>query len=271
MKTLHTKHSGIFVACLFVLMLANCQPNPKDSLLLVTEKQECKLCDYTHVTGEIFPLTINIDIPAEGPEALVENITDFLNEELYDYFDNGMDIIPYESLYSKDASHLIEHYREAYAAFFFAKDSTGYEFPPCCLEIRLAAQTKTYVTFQVDHIFFGEGVEVMTEWTTFGKSDGHRLQEVISDAEMLRFYREHPELRNNDIWENALLDCQEGDAPSGFAGSVGLLNDALAHQYTYAPGIYEDMTYPLDAIAPYLSQEAQELIKDNGSSNFGTE
>ena len=261
MKTLLTKHGGILVACLFVLMLTNCQPNQKDSQLLVTERQECKLGDYTHMTGEVFPLTIGIDIPTEGPQALVENITDFLNEELYDFFDNGLNIIPYESLYSKDANHLAEHYREAYAASFFAGDSTVYEFPPCCLEIKLAAQTKTYVTFQVNHIFFGEGVEVMTEWTTFDKSDGHRLQEVISDAEMLRFYREHPELRNNDVWSDIQLYYQEDDAASGLSGNVGLLNDSLAHQYTYAPGIFEDMTYPLEAIAPYLSQEAQELIK----------
>lgn len=262
MKTLLTKHGGILIACLSVLMLTNCQPSPKDSQPLVTERQECVLKDYTHITGEVFPLTINIDVPVEGPQALVENITDFLNEELYAFFDNGTGTIPYESLYSKDANHLAEHYREAYAPFFTADSTETDFFKTHCMEIKLAAQTKTYVTYQVDYIYFGEGVEVMTEWTTFDKSDGHRLQEVISDAEMLRFYREHPELRNEDVWSYIRLYNQEDDAPSGLSGSVGLLNDSLAHQYTYAAGIFEDMTYPLDIIAPYLSEEAQELIKD---------
>ena len=218
--------------------------------------------DYTHITGETYPLTIDIDIPVEGPQALIENITDFLNEELYNFFDYYQNYIPYESLYSKDAKHLIEHYREAYAPYFTADTTGTCFFKTHCMEIKLAAQTKTYVTYQVDYIFFGEGLEVMTEWTTFDKSDGHRLEEVISDAEMLRFYREHPELRNDDIWSNILFNCQEDDAPSVPTSDFGLLSDSLAHQYTYATGIYEDMTYPLDVIAPYLSEEAQELIKD---------
>lgn len=252
---------GCFVACLTILTLTNCQQSTKESLPLVTERQECVLKDYTHTTGEVFPLSIGIDIPTEGSQALVENITDFLNEELYDFFDNGMNIIPYESLYSKDAKHLIEHYREAYAPLF-ANDSEEHTFPPCCLEINLVAQTDTYVTFQVNNIFIGEGVEVASGWATFVKSDGHRLQEVISDAEMMRFYREHPELRNNDVWSDITFNWQEDDDPTGLTGNVGLLSDSLAHQYTFAPGIFEDMAYPLNAIAPYISKEAQKLIKD---------
>lgn len=258
MKTLFARHS--FIVCLSVLMLTNCQTEPKESQPLVTERQECVLKNYTHVTDEVFPLTVAIDIPVEGPTTLLDSITDFLNENLYDFFDNYTDSIQYESLYSKDAKHLIEHYREAYAPLYF-DNMAEKEFPPRSLEINLVTQTDTYVTYQANHIFIGEGVEVATDWVTFVKSDGHRLQEVISDAEMMRFCREHSGLRKDDMWSDILLNFQEGDDLSGLTGNFGLLKDSLAHQYTFAPGIYEDIMYPLDSIAPYLSQEAQELIK----------
>lgn len=264
MNALQTRQKSLaacIIACLSVLVLTNCQPSQRDSLPLVTEKQSCKLMDFTHITGEVFPITVEIDIPTDGSQTLLDSLTDFLNEELYDFFDYGMDFHPYESLYSKDVKHLIEHYREAYAPIYFEGDSMEYEFPPSSLDIRLVAQTDTYVTFQVSTLSVGEGIEVSSAWTTFVKSDGHRLKEVISDAEMARFYREHPEQRNNDVWEMALYRLEEYGT-TDIVCNVGLLGDSLAHQYAYAPGIYENMTYPLDTIAPYLSKEAQELIKD---------
>ena len=123
------------------------------------------------------------------------------------------------------------------------------------LAMNLVAQTDTYVTYEVDWIFFGEGNEVAKEWVTFVLADGHRLKEIISNKNMMRFYKKHPELRNEDIWKHFHAYDR-----SYLVDQVGLLNDSVAHQYPFAPGIYEEANYPLDVIAPYLSKEAKELI-----------
>ena len=80
---------------------------------------------------------------------------------------------------------------------------------------------------------------------------------------MLHFYREHPDLRSEDVWEDVLHHGSEADSLVDIVCSVGLLNDSITHQYVYAPGIFEDVTYPLNEIAPYLSKEAQKLIDNN--------
>lgn len=91
---------------------------------------------------------------------------------------------------------------------------------------------------------------------TIQKADGHRLTEIISNKNMLRFYKKYPKLRNEDIWNH----IRTYDNKDYLVGSVGLLNDSVAHQYTLAPGIFEEAKYPLQVIAPYLSNEARGLV-----------
>lgn len=257
------------VTIALVAVMMSCKGGKQDEsegLALVTERQECVLKHFTHMKGDVSPLTIAIDIPVEGSQAMVDNLVDFFNETLYAFFDNGEDChLSYESVFSTDVKQLIGHYQEAYAPFFSADCTAVHEFATDCLEINLVAQTNTYVTYEVNNIFFGEGVETAKEWVTFVKSDGHRLAEVINDSEMLRFYREQPELRSDVVWENLLSHCDEGDNLCGVVCTVGLLNDSVVHQYVYAPGIFEDIKYPIDGIAPYLTQEAQELVQNRNN------
>ena len=188
----------------------------------------------------------------------MDSLTIFLNQVLYHYFDNGDDRhLPYETVYSKDVIHLVEHYRDSYKCFFLNDSTIEHEFESDCLSVTLCAQTDSYVTYEVDRLFFGEGDEVSKEWVTFILSDGHRLKEIISKKNLLRFYGEHPELSSNDIWEH----IQSHGEGTNFVGEVGLLKDSVVHQYVYAPGIFEDIRYPLDIIAPYLSKNSRKLIK----------
>lgn len=245
-----------------VILLAGCQTARNQQV--VVENQEYVLKHFTHVTEEVFPLTISMDIPVKGPQCVLDSITVFLNETLYKFYDDGMDRhIPYDRVYSEDTGRLLSHYRDSYTSYFLNDSTYMHEFGSDCLEVKLAAQTDTYVTYEIDWIFFGEGVEIMTDWATFFLSDGHRLKEIISPADLLRFYQEHPEYRSDIVWENVCYESQEtdGDGMCGINGTVGLLKDSLAHQYAYFAGVFEDLKYPLDAIAPYLSEEAQALAK----------
>ena len=252
-----TYQKYVIAGALLFMLMSCCTIQKADGQPLVVESHECFLKNYTHLTTEVVPLFISIDLPVKGEEPLMDSLTDFLNVSLYRFFDNGGDRhLPYQTVYSKDIEHLIEHYRDAYKPFFLADSSVEHEFGADCLNMKLVAQTDTYVTYEMDWIFFGEGAEVAKEWATFVRADGHRLSKIISNKNMLRFYKKHPELRSEDIWNH----IHAYDSKAYLVGYVGLLNDSVAHQYAYAPGIVEDVTYPLDAILPYLSKEAKALI-----------
>ena len=248
----------ITICALTPMFTSCCTIQKENGQQFVTKNHMCVLKNYTHITTEVIPLYISIDLPVKGPQPLMDSLTFFLNQTLYHYFDNGEDRhLPYETVYSKDVIQLVEHYRDTYKPFFLNDSTIEHEFESDCLSVTLCAQTDSYVTYEVDRLFFGEGDEVSKEWATFILPDGHRLKEIISKKNLLRFYGEHPELRNNDILEQIQSHGEETD----FVGEFGLLNDSIVHQYLYAPGIFEDVKYPMDAIAPYLSKNVRKLIK----------
>lgn len=264
MNTPLTRKKDLIVrlaACISMLTLAACQPKSvTDTQDLITERQECYMKDTPYPAGGERAQTVAIDIPIGGPQTLVDSVLALINEELYAYFDNYTYSPPSDSLLQNDVRTLIERYRDHYAPLF-ADSLTEYDFTTDCLELNLVAQTDSYVTYAVNYIHYGEGIEVSTDWITFAKSDGHRLKKIISEEEMARFYAEHPDQRSEDVWANEQRFHEENNRWN-IVCSVGLLNDSLAHQYCYAAGIYEDLKYPLDVIAPYLTEEAQRLIEN---------
>ena len=81
---------GCLFCCVIALTLMNCQMNPGTaSQALVTEKQECLLKHFVHMTEEAYPMTVAIDVPESGMQPLVDSVALFLNEALYAFFDNG--------------------------------------------------------------------------------------------------------------------------------------------------------------------------------------
>lgn len=242
-------------------VLTGCQTSrSRETRELVTERQECILKSFRHLPEVVDTLTVVVDVPVKGPQRMIDSITVFLNQALYAFFDDGETChLPYGQVFTKDLRTIASHYREAYAPFFKADGEEWHEFASDCLEIGLAAQTDAYVTYQIDHIFYGEGLEVARDWVTFVKSDGHRLKEVISGADMLRFYRDCPEYRNEDIWRNVLFHSPDPADLHEVDGTTGLLPGSVAHQYVYADGIFEDVEYPMEVIGKYLSREAKEV------------
>ena len=252
-----------FIIGIALSMLTGCQASRnRDTQQLVTERQECILKSFRHLPEVVDTLTIGVDVPVKGSRQMIDSITVFLNQALYAFFDDGEAChLPYGQVFTKDLRTIASHYREAYAPFFKADGEEWHEFTSDCLEIGLAAQTDAYVTYQIDHIFYGEGLEVARDWVTFVKSDGHRLKEVISGADLLRFYRDCPEYRNEDIWQDVHFHAPDLSNVHEIDGTTGLLPDSVVHQYVYAPGIFEDVSYPLEAIGKYLSREAKEVVK----------
>ena len=258
MKPFLTACQRLTIAGFFLLLTCSCGTNAQS---LKTERQVCFLKHYTHLTDVVMDLDITLDLPVSGSPWLVDSITAYFNEKLYQFFDNGdKKLFPYESVYSTDLQHLAEHYRELYRPYFLEDSTWVHEFSTDCLMLRLVAQTDTYVTYEEDWIFYGEGDEVANNWVTFVKEDGHRLKEVISNDNMLRFFEDHHNLIDEGVWDEIQWDLSRG-YDVWVVCSVGLLNDTVAHQYVYAPGIYEDLKYPMEMIRPYLSKEARRLVR----------
>lgn len=261
MKTIVKTFWTLAIAILSLSILTiSCTNTPKegaDSVLV--ERQVCFLKHFSHLQENDCDMDITVDLPIQGPKVLVDSITNFLNEQLYMYFENGEDVrLPYEEVFSTDILNLVEHYREAYSPYFNEDSTHKCELGTHCLELNMAAQTASYVTYEVVNVFFGEGVEEACSWITFAKYDGHRVNNVITTENMIRFFKEHPNQRSSDVYGDIQYKMENNDIIQ--LDNVGLLNDSLAFQYIWNIGIYDDFKYDLTMVKPYLSSEAQDLI-----------
>lgn len=236
--------------------------NPKtDNDTVSVKKQVCYLKDYTHIQKNDSGLGIIADLPVKGPKTLIDSVNLYLNEQLYEYFDydENNHHLPFEKVFSTNIQNLLKHYRKAYKPYFDVHNPEICEFGTHFLELNLVAQTETYITYECIHAFYSEGLEESRYWVTFAMSDGHRLKEVITTDNLARYLREHPEI-NDDGVLRAIGDCLANNENFSRAIRAGLLNDKLALQFIWAPGIYDDSQYDLTPLKPYLSAEAQSLI-----------
>ncbi len=253
--------AALLVATTRSITAIGCTSAPNaDPTTVTVEQQFCFLKKYTHLQPSDCDLNISADLPTGGPQYLVDSITLFLNEQLYQYFDQDKSnrLLPFEQVFSSDLPHLLEHYRDAYAPYFNADSTNICEFNTHCLELNMVAQTATYVTYEVVDVFFGEGLEEARSWVSFTKADGHRLTDIITTENLLRFFNDHPEQLDSDIQEEIGYRIENNN--TSWLGNVGLLGDSLAFQYFYAPGIFADTKFDLSTIKSYLSPEAQRLL-----------
>ena len=251
----------LFAAGIMILALTgfNTPTKPKKQPLVV-ERQECVL---QHMIGGIpsedCDIGINIDVPVGGDPVLVDSVMRFLNREIYEFFEPSYHLrFSQEEVYCADAKHLLSHYKDAYKPFFI---DTCYRVdnPPCCtnghhLSVTMEEQTKSFVTYQVRVLHIGEGDCEYLEWTTFDKSDGHRLAEVIGADRVDGF-----------VMEKCGVDDAQNRLSSGadvaWRFSFGLTTDSLRVQYLYAPGIVEDLLFDMKKARPYLTDEAKRLLE----------
>ncbi len=220
---------------------------------------ERQICPMKHIVIEFldeFDATIYMDYPANAPKKLTDSVTAFINKTLYAYFEDGDEIhIPYQDVYSTDLPRIAEHYWNAYRSFY---DRHGPTFH--WLDMNIVAQTDTYVTYEVVLSFRGEGVHEFREWTTFVKNDGHRLKEVISNDNLLRFYEDYPELMGS----GSITELQRFISEGYDQCVKGLLSDSLACVFLDNTGHEDIDLYDLKVLKPYLSKEVQKLVSGNG-------
>ena len=234
---------------------------------IIVERQQCILQFMVGtIPSEDFHIGVTMDIPVDGDPVLVDSVMRLLNRALYLFLDD--DLRPrfrQEDVYCNDGKRLIQHYREAYKPFIADTCYKGFGLH-CCpqffhyLTATMVEQTETYVTYRVSEYFVGEGDFEYSDWVTFFKSDGHRLREVISDDDFMRFLEENPDQRANSGWDDMQGRISAGYDVEG-RNSFGLRKDKVWNEYLYAPGIIDTTWYDMDVIKPYLSDEAKSLLE----------
>lgn len=253
----------LLAACILTIAMTSYKtPTFQDKHFLKVERQEWIL---QHMTGNIpseeFDIGMTIDVPVGGDPVLMDSIMRLLNEAIYFFFEERLDphFAPGE-LYCNDGRQLIQYYREAYKPYI--EDTC--EFHGCCptfdyLSVTLVEQTKSFVTYEISNYFIGEGDCEYLHWTTFYKSDGHRLPKVINDKDLLKFLK-GARGKDYDVWEDVEF-CLSMGGDVDYRCDFGLTTDSLRFQYFYAPGIVETYAVDIDAVRRYLTKEAKRLLK----------
>ena len=249
-----------------VLTSFNTSDNPKEHPLAV-ERQQCVLQFMVGtIPSEDFHIGITMDVPVDGDPVLIDSVVCLLNQALYYFLDDESDprIRP-EMVYCSDGKQLLKHYRDAYKPFIADTCYKGFGlhcFPDFFhyLTATMVEQTDTFVTYRVTTYFVGEGDFEYSDWVTFFKSDGHRLGEVISDEDFLRFLEENPDQREHSGWDN-MQDHISAGYDVGGRNYFGLKKDKVWNEYLYAPGIIDTTWYDMKVIKPYLSDEAKKLLE----------
>ena len=126
----------------------------------------------------------------------------------------------------------------------------------------LLAQTDSFVTYGVENYYCGGGCGSHFYCYTFSKKDGHRIKDIITWEDILRFIKDHPKASHPfGQWD---IEADPKSVEYGMDYDIGLLDEELllvcedlANHYNLAKISYKD-------ILPYLSKEAQDIVKAMG-------
>lgn len=254
------------MAGIITLSLMCCHSLQTQKQPLVVERQECVL---QHMVGFIpshnIDIGMAIDVPVSGDKAVVDSIMRFINEAVYGFMESGEGSgFTLEQVCCADAKHFVKHYYDAYKPLIADTCHEADGTPGCFCEpeyfsVTMLGQTDMFVTYEISTLYLGEGATYIREWFTFHKDDGHRAaQSVITMDGLLRFFNEHPEERN-ELY-GMMEDFMEYEEDVEGRSAFGLSGDKVMHQFRI-PGDVYDAEYNMEAIRPYLTDEAKALLK----------
>lgn len=138
--------------------------------------------------------SFTVDVPVDGPKALVDSVRVFVNRELYhaceigSHFDDSVVTFKKSEVYSHDGEQLFSHFMEKYKPVL--QDSLWSSYG---LELKMEAQTDKYVTYGLEFFHCGASCGSEKYFYTFDKCDGHLVKDIISHEDLVRFFKDYPE------------------------------------------------------------------------------
>ena len=206
--------------------------------------------------------SFTVDVPVDGPKALVDSVRVFANRELYhaceigSHFDDSVVTFKKSEVYSHDGEQLFSHFMEKYKPVL--QDSLWSSYG---LELKMEAQTDKYVTYGLEFFHCGASCGSEKYFYTFDKRDGHLVRNIISHENLVRFFKDYPEYTSIDDdpwfgragWQFMQEDAQRYD--------YGLLDDHFSLAIQGCGNHYLLPCFPYGQIFSYLSPEAQALVE----------
>ena len=197
-----------------------------------------------------------VDVPVEGPQPLLDSIKAFLNENLYlafeavDFEEDSTWFTP-KDVYADDMSSLLDSYVGKYSEHLKNMEwiwTSSFSF-------FLVAQTESFVTYGLE-AYQGRGSVMYCH--TFSKKDGHEVGEIITKENLLRFLKNHPDVKhpfyNVDLLKNKEVSFDFGLLEDGaLCIAEPIQNCNIISKFGYKE------------LLPYLSTEAQELVNSIGN------
>ena len=254
MKSIKCFSLLLLAGVVLILAAAGCGKQKKDS----TDSNLVVVRQFIELEGdsEWDVGRFAVDVPLKGPQPLLDTIKAFLNQELFEAFqDYACDTSLYkaEEVYVNDMAFLLNSYTDKYATTI--KENLGWFFD---LNIFMIAQTESFVTYGIEcyHGSGSTGSEFLCY--TFSKKDGHRIENIITRDDLVRYYKDHPSKETKEELNG--LEEHDWDFYSVGLTGEGLLLVKNNDNY-YNAGAIEYKT-----ILPYLSKETRNLVKTMGTS-----
>ncbi len=248
----------------FIMAMQGCQSgNPMSSKDLIVIEQTDTIYGKSDDNRHEFA-SFTIDVPVNGPQALVDSVMAFLNNELYEacesnaHFDEDTVSFSKETMYSDDGETLLSQYMEKYKSEI--QDSLWRTFG---LILKMEAQTEKYIIYGLEFFYCGAGCSSEKYYYTFDKRDGHQVKEIISHENIVRFFKDYPEYAKQDdfAWEFR----PEQDY---FESFYGLLNDHFSLVIIGWYNHFFTIDIPYSQIFSYLSPEAQAVVGEESDGHL---
>ena len=247
----------------FAVMVQSCQEGKQIlSTDLVVVEQEDSVAGINE-DNKNFSAAFVVDVPINGPQALVDSLMVFVNNELYKacedcaHFEEDVVTFDKADLFSNDAKNLLGHYMEKYKPVI--KDSLWKVFN---LTLKVEAQTDTYITYGMEHFHCGGSCGSEKYYYTFDKSDGHLVKDIISNEKLASFFNDNPELASEDEYSWKFSPETEFSC-----SSLGLLDDHFSLVIEGHGPHYFCKDFSYSQIFSYLSSEAKKIVaptEENG-------
>lgn len=264
-KDMKEKTLFIILASMIVGLQGCWSAKMERSTDLIVVEQSDTVCGIGEENGYEWA-AFTVEAPVNGPQALVDSVMAFLNNELYEACESNShfeeDIVAFnrKQMFSDDGERLLSQYMEKYKPQI--QDSLWRTFG---LSLKLDAQTEKYVTYGLEVFYCGLNCSSEKQFYTFDKKDGHRIKEIMSHDNLVRFFADYPEYNTigADPWsgEQGWKFYPNED----FRDSrYGLMNDRFVLSIYGDGRNYLLADFPYSQIFSYLSPEAQSLVERTG-------
>lgn len=248
-------------AIILALFTVGCSEKKNKSIEsqpLVVERQYAKI----EGCSEWDYLEFAIDVPIKGPQPLLDSIKWFLINELYQALpDDIADPFPYkaEEVNPYDMAHLLSSFTDKYSNKI-KNDLDGF----CSINLFLIAQTESFVTYGYE-CYHGSGSTGSALFLhTFSKTDGRRIENIISWNDVKRFIKRHP--NSDQPFDQSQLESKDIEDFNHFY-DAGLTEEGLLLVNEMTGNHYGTVTLKYKEVLPYISTEARNLVKSMGDSS----